>query len=100
MGTKFFTNTEGNTLFDKFRKIANDMVTLHTFNAVVGYFRSSGYFKLRNEFSNVQKIRILIGINIDNIFRKHNKALLMLSKIKLRISYNRHTFSFFAGISL
>ena len=43
MSTKFFTNTDGNTLFDKFRNIANDMVNFHTFNAVVGYFRSSGY---------------------------------------------------------
>lgn len=89
MSTKFFTNTDGNTLFDKFREIATDMVNFHTFNAVVGYFRSSGYFKLRKEFTNIQKIRILIGINIDNIFRKHNKALLMLeSTEKAKEMYN------------
>ena len=28
---------------------------------------------------NVSEIKILVGINIDDIFRKHNKALLMLA---------------------
>lgn len=49
------------------------MLDFHTFQAVVGYFRSSGYFKLREEFEHVKKIQILVGINIDNIFRKQSK---------------------------
>ena len=77
MSTKFFTNTNGNTLFEKFKSIAYNMANFHTFHAVVGYFRSSGYFKLREELRNVSRIQILVGINIDNIFKKHNKAMLM-----------------------
>lgn len=72
MSTKFFNNNESNTLFKQFKGIAADMPNFHSFLAVVGYFRSSGYFKLRKELGNVSDIRILIGINVDNIFRKHN----------------------------
>lgn len=55
------------------------MVTFDRFLAVVGFFRSSGYFKLRKELGDIPEIKILVGINIDDIFRKHNKALLMLA---------------------
>ena len=55
------------------------MVTFERFLAVVGFFRSSGYFKLRKELGDISEIKILVGINIDDIFRKHNKALLMLA---------------------
>jgi len=79
MSTKFFNNTTNNTLFDKLKGIASEMVSFDRFLAVVGFFRSSGYFKLRKELGDVQEIKILIGINIDNIFRKHNQALLMLA---------------------
>lgn len=78
MSSKFFNNNPQNTLFDKFKGIAEGMSNFHSFLAVVGYFRSSGYFKLRKELAGVQEIKILVGINIDNIFRKHNQALLML----------------------
>ncbi|MDR1582326.1 MAG: DEAD/DEAH box helicase family protein [Prevotellaceae bacterium] len=77
MSSKFFTNKSENTLFDKFRGIAQGMANFYSFHAVVGFFRSSGYFKLRKELKDVEKIQILVGINIDNIFRKHNKAMLM-----------------------
>lgn len=79
MSTKFFNNRLGNTLFEKLKGIASEMATFDRFLAVVGFFRSSGYFKLRKELGNVSEIKILVGINIDDIFRKHNKALLMLA---------------------
>lgn len=79
MSTKFFNNTLGNTLFEKLKGIASGMATFERFLAVVGFFRSSGYFKLRKELGDVPEIKILVGINIDDIFRKHNKALLMLA---------------------
>lgn len=78
MSTKFFNNTENNTLYDKFKGIADGMPNFDSFLAVVGYFRSSGYFKLRKELKHVKNIKILVGIDTDNIFRKQNKALLML----------------------
>ena len=79
MSTKFFNNGLGNTLFDKLKGIALEMATFDRFLAVVGFFRSSGYFKLRKELGDISEIKILVGINIDDIFRKHNKALLMLA---------------------
>lgn len=78
MSTKFFNNTDS-PLIDKFKGIADNMANFHTFQAVVGYFRSSGYFKLRPILKDVKKIQILVGINIDDIFRKHDKSLLMLA---------------------
>ena len=77
MSSKFFNNVD-TALFKKFQGIVEGMQNFHSFLAVVGYFRSSGYFKLRKELTNVQEIRILVGINIDNIFRKHNQAMLFL----------------------
>ena len=53
------------------------MASFERFLAVVGFFRSSGYFKLRKELGDISEIKILVGINIDDIFRKHNKAVLM-----------------------
>ena len=79
MSTKFFNNGLGHTLFDKLKGIASEMTTFDRFLAVVGFFRSSGYFKLRKELGDISEIKILVGINIDDIFRKHNKALLMLA---------------------
>lgn len=66
------------------------MTTFDRFLAVVGFFRSSGYFKLRKELGDISEIKILVGINIDDIFRKHNKALLMLSdEDKAKEIYNK-----------
>ena len=73
MSTKFFNNIE-TRLMDKFHGIASAMANFDIFHAVVGYFRSSGYFKLRKELEKVSEIRILIGINIDNLFRQSQAA--------------------------
>ena len=89
MSSKFFNNDTGNTLFDKLKGIASGMANFERFLAVVGFFRSSGYFKLRKELKGVEEIKILVGINIDDIFRKHNKTLLMLeSAEKAKIVYD------------
>ena len=80
MSTKFFNNETGHTLFDKLKGIAAEMATFDRFLAVVGFFRSSGYFKLRKELGDISEIKVLVGINIDDIFRRHNKAMLMLGK--------------------
>lgn len=89
MSSKFFNNNTGNTLFDKLKGIASGMANFDRFLAVVGFFRSSGYFKLRKELSDVEEIKILVGINIDDIFRRHNKTMLMLeSAEKAKIVYD------------
>lgn len=79
MSSKFFNNSGENTLFAKLKGIAQGMANFDRFLAVAGFFRSSGYFKLRKELDNVSEIKILVGINVDEIFKTHNQALLMLT---------------------
>jgi HKD family nuclease len=70
MSTNFFTNQDGNTLFEKFSGIFSNQ-SIHYFEALVGYFRSTGYFKLRPLLENVPEIRILVGINVDHLVKKY-----------------------------
>jgi len=77
MSTKFFTNSHHKTLFDKFLGIFENMRGLYAFHALVGYFRSSGYFKLQPYLKNVPSIKILVGINVDQMFAEaQRKAML------------------------
>ncbi|MCT3674781.1 DEAD/DEAH box helicase family protein [Elizabethkingia anophelis] len=66
MSTKFFTNKNNNSLFNKFKGIFEFQNVYH-FDALVGYLRASGYFKLRQFLNNVPEIRILVGINADEL---------------------------------
>ena len=59
----FFTNEEGNTLYDRFNKILSNNVKF--FDILVGYFRSSGFYKMYKSMENVEKTRILVGLNLD-----------------------------------
>lgn len=68
MASHFFTNNQHNTLFDKFKGILEHMKDVYAFHAVVGYFRSSGYFALQPYLSNLKEIKILVGINVDGMF--------------------------------
>jgi len=58
--TKFITNEEGFTLADKFRTIIKKS---ESFDALVGYFYSSGFHAIYPSLENTEKIRILIGIS-------------------------------------
>ena len=73
MSSKFFNNIDA-TLMDKFHGIASAMADFDVFHAVVGYFRSSGYFRLRQELAGTHEIKILVGINIDDLFRRAQAA--------------------------
>lgn len=65
MSTQFFTNRGNNTLMREFEGVLSSNPTISNFDAVVGFLRASGYFVLRPFLSNIQKVRILIGINVD-----------------------------------
>lgn len=65
MSSKFFTNEQDNTLFNKFKGVFDNNPSINCFDAVVGYLRASGYFKTRELLENIGKIRILVGINVD-----------------------------------
>ncbi|BDD04600.1 helicase-related protein [Aureibacter tunicatorum] len=72
MSKRFFTNNKQNSLIDKFQGIF-DHQSIHQFDALVGYFRASGYFKLRKYLNKVPEIRILVGINVDELTAEANK---------------------------
>lgn len=69
MSTKFFTNSEGNTLLAKFAGIF-EHTSVQAFDALVGYFRASGYFQLRKWLETVPEVRILVGINVDPLIQQ------------------------------
>ncbi len=58
----FFTNEDGCKLEDRFRKILSNV---KYFDILVGYFRTSGFYRLYKEFENIDKIRILVGLDVD-----------------------------------
>lgn len=60
----FFTNEAGRTLLDRF-KISLENNT-EFFDVLVGYFRTSGFYKIYDSLEKVDKIRILVGISADN----------------------------------
>ncbi|GAB4343724.1 MAG: helicase-related protein [Flammeovirgaceae bacterium] len=79
MSTKFFTNQDDNSLLKKFEGVFANIESIHYFDALVGYFRASGYFKVRAFLDKIPKIRILVGINVDQLIKKyHDKGQLYL----------------------
>jgi hypothetical protein len=72
MSTKFFTNEEQNTLLNKIEGIFKHK-NIHFLDALVGYFRASGYFQIREFVESAREIRILVGINIDSLVYQANQ---------------------------
>ncbi|NCO66810.1 MAG: helicase [Candidatus Aquicultor secundus] len=58
---KFFTNEPDSTLLKRFQKTLKNNTQF--FDVLVGYFRTSGFFHLYESLEEVEKIRILVGIN-------------------------------------
>ncbi len=71
MATRFFTNENTKTLLKKFQGVFENNKDIENFDALVGYFRASGYFQIRPFLDHVPRIRILVGINVDNILAKY-----------------------------
>ncbi len=61
--TKFFTNEGENTLLNKIRSIFEHR-RIHFFDALVGFFRASGYYMIREYVQKAEKVRVLIGIDV------------------------------------
>ncbi|MEJ5266378.1 MAG: helicase-related protein [Bacteroidales bacterium] len=79
MPTKFFTNQGNNSLLKKFEGVFTNIESIRHFDALVGYFRASGYFKVRPFLEKIPKIRILVGINVDQLIKKyHDRGQLYL----------------------
>lgn len=60
--TTFFTNEPGYTLLDRFKKTLEHV---RYFDVLVGYFRTSGFHQLFESLNSIDKIRILVGLNVD-----------------------------------
>ena len=58
----FFTNQPGQTLLDRFKATLHDT---KYFDVLVGYFRSSGFYQLYEAIEPIDKVRILVGLGID-----------------------------------
>lgn len=63
--SNFFTNKNGNTLMKEFEGILQHNQNTKNLDAVVGFLRASGYFSLRPFLDNINRVRILIGIDVD-----------------------------------
>lgn len=60
---KFFTNEPERDLYSRFAAVLKSNTQF--FDVLVGYFRTSGFFKLYSSLETVEKIRILVGLNVD-----------------------------------
>ena len=59
----FFTNEPERNLYDRFSKIL--ISNTQFFDVLVGYFQTSGFFMLYPAMEGIEKIRILVGLNVD-----------------------------------
>lgn len=59
----FFTNEPERNLYDRFNKILKSNTQF--FDVLVGYFRTSGFYLMYPSMEYVEKIRILVGLNVD-----------------------------------
>ena len=81
--SKFFTNEPEKDLYTRFTKILK--ANTQFFDIIVGYFRTSGFFKMKEALEDVEKIRILIGLNVDRYTVK------IIDSAKEEIQYERKT---------
>ena len=73
--TKFITNEDGKTLYDRFNTLIKNTVL---FDCLVGYFFASGFHLMSDSLKNTKKIRVLVGLNID----KHIYEDIKLSRLE------------------
>ena len=80
---KFFTNEPERDLYSRFATILKSNTQF--FDVLVGYFRTSGFFKLYPALESVEKIRILVGLNVDRFTVK------IIDRAKEEIKYTSCT---------
>ncbi|MCM1154006.1 MAG: phospholipase D-like domain-containing protein [Roseburia sp.] len=79
----FFTNEPERDLYSRFSTILNSNTQF--FDILVGYFRTSGFFKMQNAMESVEKIRILVGLNVDKYTVK------IIDKANMELAYGAPT---------
>lgn len=79
----FFTNEPERDLYSRFSTILKSNTKF--FDILVGYFRTSGFFKMREAMEDVEKIRILVGLNVEKYTVK------IIDKAKMELKYEAPT---------
>lgn len=86
---KFFTNEPERTLYDRFNKILK--TNTQFFDVIVGYFRTSGFFRLCDAMQGLDKIRILVGLNTDkttvDLIEQSQSETVVLSQKEKKAQY-------------
>lgn len=80
---KFFTNEPERDLYTRFATILKSNTQF--FDVLVGYFRTSGFFKLYPAMEDVDRIRILVGLNVDRFTVK------IIDRYKEEVRYSAFT---------
>lgn len=87
---KFFTNEPERTLYDRFNKILK--TNTQYFDMIVGYFRTSGFFRLCDAMKDLDKIRILVGLNVDKttveLIEQSENSTIIMSQKESKIEYS------------
>ena len=78
---KFFTNEPERDLYTRFATIMKSNTQF--FDVLVGYFRTSGFFRMYEALEDVEKIRIVVGLNVDRYTVK------IIDKMKQEIAYSK-----------
>lgn len=78
MQTKFFTNENQNSLLTKIEGIFKHR-QIHFFDALVGYFYASGYFRVRPYIERAAEVRVLVGINVDKLVHEASQQGLLFT---------------------
>ncbi|MCM1399371.1 MAG: phospholipase D-like domain-containing protein [Clostridium sp.] len=76
----FFTNEPDRNLYERFSNILKSNTKF--FDVLVGYFRTSGFFKMYEAMESVEKIRILVGLNVDKYTVK------IIDKVNMELNYD------------
>ncbi len=79
----FFTNEPERDLYSRFSTILRSNTQF--FDILVGYFRTSGFFKMKDAMEDVEKIRILVGLNVDKYTVK------IIDKVNMELKYEAPT---------
>lgn len=88
MNSKFFTNKNANTLLKKIEGVFEHK-NICFFDALVGYFYASGYFRIRKFIEKAENIRVLVGIEVDQLIKAANHEGLQFNESKTK---SRHEF--------
>jgi len=87
----FFTNEKGSTLLNRFNALLRDT---EYFDVLVGYFRASGFHQLYKALEPLEKIRILVGLNLDresyDILQKRKESMYFESHKESKEIYQKN----------